>query len=70
MVCKALLWADDFWISYIKWSKLCNNNLSVVLGSKQEGMLELVTILTFLFTLLRCQVVFQWKQTNEKLRNA
>ena len=35
MVYKALLWTNVFWISYIKWYKFYNNNLSVVLGSKQ-----------------------------------
>ena len=38
MVYKALLWTDVFWIAYINWYKLCGNNLSVVLGSKQEGV--------------------------------
>ena len=37
MVYKALLWTDIFWISYIKWEKFYNNNLSFVLGSKQGG---------------------------------
>ena len=74
-----------FWISYIKWYKFYKNNLSVVFRSKQGGTLKLVnpkhedwasiqlltlSVLIFLFTLLRCQVVFQWKQTKEKLRNA
>ena len=27
-------------------------------------------VLNFLFTLLRCQVIFQWKQTKEKFKNA
>ena len=31
-----------FWISYIKWYKFYNNNLSVVLVSKQKGTLKLV----------------------------
>ena len=87
MVYKALLWTDIFWISYIKWYKFYNHNLSVVLGSKQrEGRalklvnpkhedwvsIQLVTlsVLTFLFILPRCQVIFQWKQTKEKLGNA
>ena len=35
MVYKALLSTDFFWISYMKWYKFYNNNLSVVLGSKQ-----------------------------------
>ena len=57
----------------------------VVLGSKQEGTLKLVnpkhedwasiqfltlSLLTFLFTLSRCQVIFQGKQKEEKLLNA
>ena len=57
----------------------------VVLGSKQEGTLKLVnpkhedwasiqllslSALTFVFTLPRCQIIFQWKQTKEKLGNA
>ena len=33
-VYKVLLWADVFWISYIKFH---NNNLSVILGIKQGG---------------------------------
>ena len=33
MICKALLWTDVFWISYIKWYKFYNNNLLVVLGT-------------------------------------
>ena len=32
-----LLWTDIFWISYIKWYKFYNSNLSVVLGSKPGG---------------------------------
>ena len=72
MVYKAL--QNVFWIWYIKWYKFCNNNLSVVLWSKQEGTLKLMNpkhdasiqllillVLTFLFTLPRCQVIFQWK---------
>ena len=31
-----------FWISYIKWYKFYNNNLSVVLVSEQKGTLKLV----------------------------
>ena len=38
MVYKALLCRDVFWISYIKLFKFCNNNLLVVLGSKQGGV--------------------------------
>ena len=53
--------------------------------SKQGGTLKLVNpkhedwasiqlltlqVLNFLFTLPRCQVIFQWKQTKEKLKNA
>ena len=56
----------------------------VVSGSKQGGTLKLVnpkhkdwawiqlltlSVLTFLFTLPRCQVIFQRKQTKEKLGN-
>ena len=85
MVYKALLWTDAFWISYIKWYKFYNNNLSVVLGSKQGETLKLVnpkhevwvpiqlltpSVLTFLFTLPRCQVIFQLKQAKENLGNA
>ena len=57
----------------------------MVLGSKQRGTLKLVNpkhegwasiqlltlqVLNFLFTLPRCQVIFQWNQTKEKLKNA
>ena len=57
----------------------------VVLGSQQVGTLKLgnpkqedwasihlltLSVLFFLVTLPRCQVVFQWKQTKEKLGNA
>ena len=34
---KVLLWTDVFWISYIKCYKFKNNNLSVLLVSKQGG---------------------------------
>ena len=44
MVYKTLLWTYVFWLSYIKWYKFCNNNLSV-LGSKQGGTLYNVLIL-------------------------
>ena len=69
----------------MKWYKFYGNNLSVVLVSKQRGTLKLVNpkhkdwasiqlltlqVLNFLFTLPRCQVIFQWKQTKEKLKNA
>ena len=80
MVYKALLWADTFWISYIDWYKFYNNNLSIVAQSTQGRTLKLVnpklsqsdslSVLTFLFTLPRYQVSFQWKQTKEKLGNA
>ena len=42
MVYKVLLWTDVFWISYIIWYKFYsnNNNLSIVLGSKQRGYVE------------------------------
>ena len=46
MVYKALLWTDALWISYIKWYKLYNNNLSVVLRSKQGGKLKLMNTRT------------------------
>ena len=84
MVYKALLWTDVFWISYIKWCKFDNNNLSIVLGSKQGGTLKLVnpkhedrasiqllalSLLIFMFTLPRYQVISQWKWTKEKLGN-
>ena len=42
MIYKALLWTDVFWISYIKWYIFYNNNLLVVLGSKQGRTLKLV----------------------------
>ena len=73
---------DIFWISYTKWYRFYNNNLSVVLKCKQGGTLKLknpkhedwasilllsLSVLTFLS---RCQVILQWKQTKEKLRNA
>ena len=85
MVYKALLWTCVFWISYIKWYKLHKNNLSVALENKQGETLKLVnpkhkdwasiqlltlSVLTFLFTLLICQVIFQWKQRKEKVGNA
>ena len=44
MVCKALLWTDVFWISYINWYEFYNINLLVVLGSKQGGTLKLVNL--------------------------
>ena len=37
MANKALLWTDVFWISHLKRYKFYNNNLSVVLGTKQGG---------------------------------
>ena len=46
MVYKALLWTSAFWISYIKWYKLYNSNLFVVLESKQRGTLKLVNLST------------------------
>ena len=82
MVYKALLITDIFRISYMKWYRFYNNNLSVLLECKQGGTLKLknpkhedwasipllsLSVLTFLS---RCQVIFQWKQTKEKLRNA
>ena len=77
MVYKALLWTDIFRISYIKWYKFWNSSLLVILGSRQGGKLKLVnwasvqllTLLT-LFTLPKCQVIFQWKQKKGKLGNA
>ena len=87
MVYRVLLWTDVFSniIHKMVRYKFYNNNLSVVLRSKQEGTLKLVnhkhedwasiqlvtlSVLTFLFTLPRCQVIFQWEQTKEKLGNA
>ena len=73
MVHKMLLWTDSLWMSYIKYYKLYNNKLPVVLGSEQRGTLKLVnpeqedwvsiqllilSVLTFLFTISRCQVTF------------
>ena len=73
---KALLWRDVFSISCMKWHKFRKNNVSVLLRSKQEGTLKLVNpkyedwvsvqlltllFLSFLFTLPRFQVNFQWK---------
>ena len=85
MVYKALLWTDVFWIWYIKWCKFDNNNLSIVLGSKKGERWNSWTPNTrterqfncwlslshsiFIFTLPRCQVISQWKQTEEKLGN-
>ena len=40
MVYKGLLWKDGFWVSYVKWCKFYNNNLLVVLGSKQGDDVE------------------------------
>ena len=37
MFYKVHLWTEVFWISYIKWYKFYNNNLSVVSVSKQGG---------------------------------
>ena len=34
MVYKALAWTEVFWISYIKWYKVCNNNLSGISVNK------------------------------------
>ena len=70
----ALLWTDVFWILHINCYEFYNSSL-VVLGSKHGGTLKLVnwssvqllTLLTFLFILPRCQVIFQWKQ-NKKVR--
>ena len=77
MVYKALLWTYSFWISYINWYKFNNNNLSFALGSKQGGTSKLMihkheewasiqllthSVLTFLFTLSRYQVILLWKQ--------
>ena len=57
----------------MKWYNFYNNNLSVILGSKQGKTLKLVnpkhedwasiqlltlSVLTFLFTLLRYQIIF------------
>ena len=40
MVYKGLLWKDGFWVSYVKWCKFYNNNLLVVLESKQGDDVE------------------------------
>ena len=79
MLYKALLRTEVFWITYIKWHKFYINNLSVVLGSKQGDTLKnkdwapiqllTLSVLTLWFTLPRCQVIFQWKQTLKKLEN-
>ena len=67
---------EKMWISYKKWYKFYSTNLSVAfLGSKQGGTLKLVNPkhedwASIFFTLPRCQVIFQWKQTKEKLENA
>ena len=83
MVYKALPYRD-IKLSYIKCYKCWNNNLSVILLSKQGGMLELVnpryedwvsiqllalSVVTFLFTYPRCPVIFQCKQIKQKLGN-
>ena len=82
MVYKALLWTDVFWISYINRYKLYNNDLSVILGSKQGGSLKLVnpkhedwksvqlltlSVLTFLFT-LSMSSYFLTKTNKRKVR--
>ena len=46
MVYKVLLWTDVFWILCRKWYKFYNNNLSVVLLSKQGGTVKLVNART------------------------
>ena len=70
-------------LNNIKWYKFYNNNLLVVLGRKKEGTLKLVnlkheewvsiqllslSVLTFLLTLLICQVIFQWKKKQNKTK--
>ena len=83
MVYKALLWAEVVGLSYIKWYKFCNNvgrfreGIRGTLKRKNskhedwaEAQLLTLPVLIFLFTLPRCQVIFQWKPTKEKLENA
>ena len=63
---------QTFWISYIKWYKFDNNNLSV-LGSRQEETLKLVNpkhedwastqLLTLCLNLPRCQLFFEENKT-------
>ena len=67
------------WMSYIKRYKFYNNDLSVLLVSKQGGTFKLastkhedwesVQLLSLLFTLLICKLIFQWKRTKEKWGN-
>ena len=67
---------------HMKWYKFYNNNLLVVAGSKQKGTLKLVnpkyedwasvqrltlSLLTFLFTLPRNQVIFSMKTKKRKV---
>ena len=79
MVYKALLLTDDFWISYIKWYKFYDNNLSVVLRCKQGGcwnswtpdtMTERQFNSNFLVYFAKMLNIFKRKQTKEKLWNA
>ena len=66
-----------FWISYIKWYKFYDNDLSVVLGSKQGWRWIELSVnsiadslgLNFLVYFVEMQVIFQWKQTKDKLGN-
>ena len=83
-VYKALLGTDAFWISYIKWYKFYSNNSLAVLGSQKVETLKLgnpkhkdwgsvqllILCLNFLGYFAECQVIFQWKQTKEKLGHA
>ena len=45
-----------------------------IINAKNEDwvsiQLQTLLVLTFLFTLRKCQVIFQWKQTKERLGNA
>ena len=83
MVYKALLWTDVFWVSYIKWYKFYNNDLSAVLGRKQGGTLKFVnpkhkdwalihlltlSVLTFLFLCRGVKLFFN--ENKRKLGNA
>ena len=78
MICKALLWTDVFWISYIKWYKFYNNNLLVVLGTanlKPQTRKLIVNsfagslIFNFLGYFAEMSSYFQWKKTEQKLGN-
>ena len=82
MTYKELLWTEIFWVSYIKWCKFCNNNLSVVLGSKQGWASKLVNLNnkdwapSQLLTHSQSQLssydvkLCQWNQSKKELGNA